>query len=67
MITQIQGNPNVILKETAMTHNQVDKSYEANVITPAVNLAYSNGATTVRVVDMNGVDIGQFPRANPNA
>lgn len=67
MITQIQGNPDVVLKETDLTHNQVDRAYEISTITPAVNDAYNNGATTVRVVDKNGSAIGSFPRTNPNA
>jgi len=67
MITQIQGNPNVVLKETEYTVAEITRQYESDVITPAVNLAYTNGATAVQVVDKNNSQIGSFPRHNPNA
>ena len=69
-MTQVQGNPNVILKtdfdKTAMTRDDL-AAYETSTIVPAVNTAYSNGATTVKVVDINDSQIGAYPRPNPNA
>lgn len=67
MITQEQGNPNVILKVNDYAVNELPRDYEANHITPAVNTAYNNGATTVKVVDKNNAQIGAYPRHNPNA
>jgi len=65
-ITQIQGNPNVIL-QTSYPSTNLPGPQEKDIETPAVGAAYNNGATTVKVVGSDNVQIGSFPRGNPNA
>lgn len=65
-LIQTQPNPNVIIQDTVHTHNNVPKTYETSDITPAVNAAYNNGATTVSVIDKDGIGIGVTPRPRPH-
>lgn len=63
-ITQIQGNPDVVL-QTSYPSTNLPAPTDKDIETPAVNAAYNNGASTVRVVGSDNVTIGGFPRPRP--
>lgn len=63
-ITQIQGNPDVIL-QTSYASTSLPGPTDKDIETPAVNTAYNNGATTVKVVGSDNVQIGAYPRPRP--
>lgn len=62
-----QSNPNVVLKIIDFDLSQSERGASDAYINPYVAAAYANGAVTVKVIDMNNVQIGSFPRTNPNA